>query len=133
MGGWVSTYATNQGFDLELIRQVLINVIGGEPGAVTIVVPFQLATIDGTLEAGGTVPGTLDGKPVTATKLLLKVANVTTEIYFDAATKKLLRMYTPGQDAEIIRVGFELTGAGAPPCRTPENEFIDIPGNLLYL
>src|SRR5512135_755768 len=79
--------------------QVLINVIGGEPGAVTIVVPFQLATIGGTLEAGGTVPGTLDGKPVTATKLLLKVANVSTEIYFDAATKKLLRMYTPGQDA----------------------------------
>ena len=33
------------------------------------------------------MPGTLDGKPVVATKLLLKVANVTTEIYFDAATK----------------------------------------------
>jgi fermentation-respiration switch protein FrsA (DUF1100 family) len=92
--------------------QVLLNLTRGEPGPVTLVIPFQLVTVGGTLEAAGTAPGTLDGKPVVATKLLMKVANVTTEIYFDAATKKVLRVYTAGPpDAELIRVGFELAGA----------------------
>jgi dienelactone hydrolase len=99
--------------------QVLLNMTGGEPGPVTVVVPFQLLMLGGTLEAAGTTPGTLDGKQVVATKLLLKVANVTTEIYFDAATKNLLRVYTPGQDAELLRVGFELEPGAAPKAPEP--------------
>jgi dienelactone hydrolase len=99
---------------------VLLNLTGGEAGPVTLVVPFQLATIGGTLEAAGTVRGTLDGKPVVATKLLLKVASTATEIYFDAATKKLLRVYTPGpQETELIRVGFELAGVAPPKAAEP--------------
>jgi uncharacterized protein len=94
--------------------QVLLNMTGGQPGSVTVVVPFQMATVGGTLEAGGTSPGTFDGKPVVATKLLLKVASQTTEIYFDAATRRLLRVYTPTQDAELIRDGFVLPSAQAP-------------------
>jgi hypothetical protein len=100
--------------------QVLLSLTGGQPGTVTVVVPFQMVTLGGTLEAAGTVAGTLDGKPVVATKLLMKVVNVTTEIYFDAATKKLLRVYTPGaQDAELVRVGFEPAGVAAPKAAEP--------------
>lgn len=98
--------------------QVLLNLTGGEPGPVTVIIPFQLITIGGTLEPAGTTPGTLDGKPIVATRLLLKVATVTTEVYFDPATKKLLRVYTPGQDAELLRVGFELPASSAP--KAPE-------------
>ncbi len=95
--------------------QVLLNLTGGEAGPVTVVVPFQLMTVSGTLEAAGTVPGTLDGKPVVATKMLLKVATSATEVYFDAATKTLLRVFTPGpQNAELIREGFALAGVAAP-------------------
>jgi dienelactone hydrolase len=94
--------------------QVLLNLTGGEAGPVTVVVPFQLVTIGGTLEAAGTSPATLDGKPVVATKMLLKVANVTTEIYFDAATKRLLRVYTTRQDAELVREGFEMAAVPTP-------------------
>lgn len=100
--------------------QVLLNVIGADLGPVTIVVPFQLVTIAGTLEAAGTVPGTLDGKPVVATKLLLKVGTTTTEVYYDAPTKKLLRVFMPGpQEAELTRVGFALAGVAAPKAAEP--------------
>jgi dienelactone hydrolase len=94
--------------------QVLLFMTGGEPGAVTVIVPFQMVALGGTLKAGGTAPGTLDGKPVTASKVLLEVGTVTTEVYFDPATRKLLRVYVPGQDAEIVRVGFELAPDAMP-------------------
>ncbi len=99
--------------------QVLLNVTGGEPGAITVVVPFQMVTVGATLEDGGAVDGTLDGKPIAARKLLLKVAGVTTEVCFDPATRRLLRVYTPGQDAELRREGFELAGASAPKPAAP--------------
>jgi hypothetical protein len=94
--------------------QVLLNLTGGAAGSITVVIPFQMATVGGTLEASGTSPGTLDGKPIVATKIVLRVANTTTEIYFDAATKRLLRVYTPGQDAELVREGFVLPSVSAP-------------------
>lgn len=94
--------------------QVLLNLTRGQAVAVTVVVPFQLVTVGGTLEAAGTSPGTLDGKPIQATKLLFKVGNVTTEIYFDPATTRLLRVYVPAQDAELLREGFVAAGAGGP-------------------
>ncbi len=100
--------------------QVLLNMTGGKPGAVTVVVPFQLATVPGTIEAAGTGAGTLDGKPITATKLLFKVASVTTEIYFDPATTRLLRVFVPAQDAELLRQGFvPAPGASPAPVQRP--------------
>jgi dienelactone hydrolase len=94
--------------------QVLLNMTGGQAGPIIVVVPFQMATVGGTLEAAGTSPGTLDGKPIVATKFLLKVANTTTEIYFDSATRRLLRVYTPGRDAELVREGFAPSSGSAP-------------------
>ena len=99
--------------------QVLLHLTGGEAGAVTVLMPFRFATMRGTLEAAGTTPGTLEGKPIVATKLLLKIANVTTEVYFDGATMRLLRVYTPGQDAEIVRDGFVLPSASMPKAAEP--------------
>ncbi len=101
--------------------QVLLNLTGGKPGPVSVVVPFQLAMLDGTLEAAGTAPGTLDGKPIVATRLLLKVAGLTTEIDFDATTKQLLRVFTstPPRDSDLVRVGFEPAGSAAPPAAEP--------------
>jgi dienelactone hydrolase len=94
--------------------QVLLNMTGGKPGAVTVVVPFGLATIGGTLEAAGTSPGTLDGKPVVATELLFKFGGVNAEIYFDASSNRLLRVFVPAQDAELLREGFAVSSGSEP-------------------
>jgi uncharacterized protein len=94
--------------------QVLLNLTTGRPGPVVVVVPFQMATVPGTLESAGTITGTLDGKPVVATKLLLKVATVTTEVYADQASRRLLRVFVPAQDAEIVREGFVPSTVAAP-------------------
>jgi len=94
--------------------QVLLNMTGGKPGPVTVVVPFLLAAVPATLEAGGTATGTLGGKPVVATKLILKVAAVTTEIYADPANR-LLRVFVPAQDAELVREGFVPSAPAAAP------------------
>lgn len=100
--------------------QVLLNMTGGKPGAVTVVVPFQLATVPGVVEAAGTEAGTLGGKPVTATKLVFKVASVTTEITFDPATTRLLRVFVPTQDAELVREGFVPAPGSTPaPAKPP--------------
>ena len=95
--------------------QVLLNMMGGKPGAVTVVVPFQMSKVPGALEGGGSATGTLDGKPVTVTKLLFKVASVTTEVYAEAGTNRLLRVFVPEQDAELVREGFVPAAAPAAP------------------
>jgi len=95
--------------------QVLLAMTGGKPGAVTVVVPFQIAKVAATIEAAGTAAGTLDGKPVTATKVLFKVASVTAELYFEAASNRLLRVFVPAQDAELVREGFVPAAAAAAP------------------
>lgn len=99
--------------------QVLLKATGGQAGAITVVVPFQLATVAGSLEEAGTAAGTLDGKPVVASKLLLKAATVTTEVYFDPRTLALLRVFVPRQDAELVREGFQAaeTAASKPAVR----------------
>lgn len=87
--------------------QVLINVLGGKPDTVAYVIPFQLASLDATTEAAGTLAGTFNGKPMTLTTIRLKVANSAAEISFDTADhNKVYRVYVPSQDAEIVREGF---------------------------
>jgi uncharacterized protein len=98
--------------------QVLLNMTGGKPAALTVVVPFQLAAVPATLEASGTEAGTLDGRPIAAAKLLLKVGSVTTEISVDPAANRVLRVFVPAQDAELVREGF--VPAGAPPSKPVE-------------
>ncbi len=98
--------------------QVLLHMTGGKPATVTVVVPLQLVRVPGALEAAGTANGTLDGKAVVATKLLFRVASVTAEIYVDAATNRLLRVFVPAQDAELVREGF--VPAAAPGAATVE-------------
>ncbi|HEY3383937.1 MAG TPA: alpha/beta fold hydrolase [Vicinamibacterales bacterium] len=99
--------------------QILLNLTGGKPGPVAVIVPFQLMPLDGALQAAGTVQGTLDGKPISATKLLFAMAGVQMEILFDAATSRLLRVYVPMQDAEIVREGFTIAGAATPEAAPP--------------
>jgi dienelactone hydrolase len=94
--------------------QVLLNMTVGKPGAVTVVVPFRLVTISGTLEAAGTSPGTLDGRPVVANKVLFKIASAAAEIFFDPSKNRLLRVYMPAQDAELVREGFAVAPGSEP-------------------
>ena len=94
--------------------QVLLNMTGGKPGPISVVVPFQLASVDATLEAAGTAPGTLDRKPIVATKMLFKIGSVTAEIFFDAVSNRLLRVFVAGQDAELLRDGFSVAPGTEP-------------------
>lgn len=98
--------------------QVLLNATGATQGPVSLVVPFQLVALDGTLEAAGAASGTLDGRPVSLTRVVLTVAGVTMEIVAEEASLRLMRMFVPAQDAEIVREGFVLDGAPAP--KAPE-------------
>jgi uncharacterized protein len=93
--------------------QVLLNLTGGKPGPVTVVVPLSLGVVPGTIETAGTATGTLNGTPVVATKLILRVALVATEVYADASNR-LLRVFVPAQDAELVREGFVPAAAAAP-------------------
>ena len=99
--------------------QVLLNATGATQGPVALVVPFQLVALDGTLESAGPASGMLDGRPVSLTKLVLKVAGVTMEIVAEDASLRLMRMFVPAQDAEIVREGFVLDGTPLP--KAPES------------
>ena len=86
--------------------QVLLNMTGAKPGSLTLIVPFQLAAVDAVIESAGTAAGTLDGKPVTVTRLRLKAAGSEAEIDAEAATNRLLRVFVVSQDAELVREGY---------------------------
>ena len=108
--------------------QILLNATGASPGAISLVVPLQLVAVDGVLEAAGSAAGTLNGKPVTLAKQLLKVGGVVMEVYAEASTNRLMRMFVPAQDAEIVREGFAMAGgadakpADLPPAGVTERE-----------
>ncbi len=97
--------------------QVLLNLAASTPGSFTIVVPFQLATVNGVLSPEGTLPGTLDGRPITVRKWTFTLAGIATEIYADAATNRFLRLVVPAQDAELVHEGFVM--AAPPPAGPP--------------
>lgn len=94
--------------------QILLNATSASPGSVSLVVPLQLVAVDGALEAAGAAAGTLDGKPVTLAKLLFKVGGVVMEVYAEANTNRLMRMFVSAQDAEIVREGFAMAGGAEP-------------------
>lgn len=101
--------------------QILLNVTAASPGAFSLIVPLQMVALDGVMESGGAAAGTLNGKPVTLAKVLLKIGGVTMEVYAEAGTNRLMRMFVPAQDAEIVREGFAMAGTieSAPPDLPP--------------
>jgi dienelactone hydrolase len=94
--------------------QVLLNATPGAPGSFSLIVPLQMVAVDGVMESAGPAAGTLDGKPVALAKVLLKLGGVTMEVYAEAGTNRLMRMFVPAQDAEIVREGFAMAGTTAP-------------------
>ena len=86
--------------------QVLLNLTGGRPGPLTIVVPLHLTAVEGLLSAADAAAGTLDGTPVATSRWHLTVAGTEMEVYAEAATHRFLRLVVPSQDFELVHEGF---------------------------
>jgi hypothetical protein len=119
--------------------QVVLDSLASKSDAVvpfTFVVPQVLAAIPGKVSRGGEEAGTLDGKPVRVRKYALEFASVIEEFWADVATNRLMRVYVPMQDVELVREGFALaprpeSKSNAPPAFVERT--LDIPSGSLKL
>ncbi len=90
--------------------QVLLNLLGGKPpvGTWTFLVPQTLSAIPGKVTLAGEDSATLDGKRIRTQKYTIELANVLEEMWAEAGTNRLMRVYVPLQKAEFVREGFAL-------------------------
>ena len=92
--------------------QVLLHSLGGKvegSKAWSMLVPQRLAAVQGKLTAGPVETGKLNGKPVRVRRYSAELGNVLVEFWGEAGTNKLMKIYVPVQDVNLIREGFALT------------------------
>jgi uncharacterized protein len=97
--------------------QVLLNRIQGNaapPQQWLVLVPQPMTTVPGKLSVAAVENARLTGAPLQVRKYALELANVLVEFWADTAGNRLMRVYVPMQDVEIVREGFGLNAAPAP-------------------
>jgi pimeloyl-ACP methyl ester carboxylesterase len=119
--------------------QVLLDrLAGGSAPSVpfTFVVPQAMAAINGTVTRGAEEDGSLDGKPVRVRKYVLEVASLVEEFWGEIGTNRLMRVYVPMQDVELVREGFALAPPVEPKAGTPARyveRALEVPSGALKL
>ncbi len=90
--------------------QGLIDDIGNgssSPYSRTFLVPQVLSAIEGKISRSGDETAALDGKSIRVRKYTVQIASILEEVWADE-TGKLMRVYVPVQDFELVREGFSL-------------------------
>jgi pimeloyl-ACP methyl ester carboxylesterase len=119
--------------------QVVLDRIGDGTEPVvpfTFVVPQAMAAIGGKVSRGGEEAGTLNGKPVRVRKYVLEIAALMEEFWAETGTNRLMRVYVPMQDVELVREGFALAPAAEPKIEGPATfveRALDVPSGSLKL
>lgn len=117
---------------------VLDRLAGGSEPSVpfTFVVPQAMAAISGKVTRGAEEAGTLDGKPIRVRKYVLEVASLLEEFWGEIGTNRLMRVFVPMQDVEIVREGFALAPAAEPKSDVPAKyveRLLEVPSGVLKL
>jgi dienelactone hydrolase len=92
--------------------QILLNSFSG---TVTgneewwMLVPQRLAAIAARLDEAGEEAGTLNGQTLKLRKYTLDLGGTLVEFWAEAETNKLMRIFVPVQEVELMREGFALT------------------------
>jgi hypothetical protein len=91
--------------------QILLNRLAGKAEGNeewSMLVPQRLAAVRGKLAAAQPETATLDGKPRQVRKYTLELGNVLVEFWAEADSNRLMRVFVPAQDVELVREGFAL-------------------------
>lgn len=91
--------------------QVLLDSIAksGTASPWTFVVPQALVAISGKISKAGDEPATLNGQSIRVQKYTLQAASLLTEFWAEVETNRLMRVFVPVQDVELVREGFALS------------------------
>lgn len=103
--------------------QVLLNAIAsdkeGKPEWRCLVPQARLA-IEARLRETQNESGTLNGNTIHVRKYTLQAGNIVKEFWAEADTYRLMRIFVPMQEVEMVREGFVLTPAAADSAKEPE-------------
>ncbi len=118
--------------------QLLLDSIAAEPGTSysrTFLVPQALSAIDGKISRVGDETGTLGDKSIPVRKYTVQVASSLAEFWADDAGR-LMRVYIPVQDVEMVREGFTPAPKTEPKAETPSamvERNVEFPSGTLKL
>ncbi len=94
--------------DYQILLDSMANKTAGHEH-LWVLTPQQLDSVPAKLDATGGGQGTLEGEPIHLRRYNLEVGGTLVEIWAEARGRKLMQIFIPAQEVELVREGFALT------------------------